>query len=216
MSKPQDSKPPKDWVCLGRVVDAHGIKGELRIQSYTDDPKHIGAYGPLMLVGCEDVVTILKLRAQKKDMVVVRAKEVEDRETAELLKGQRLFVLKSKLPEIGDEEDAFYISDLEGLGIRDKDGLDCGHIDHVHNFGAGDILEVSLAAQKDTIMIPFLKEWVQDVDVNNGFIVIDQVYLAEYLKPFKQSDERWDDNAKPRKDQRKGLRKGKHKPEDET
>lgn len=188
-------QPPDNWICLGRIIDAHGIKGDLRIQSFTQDPKHIGAYGPLKLIGCEDCVTVLKVRHQKKDMVIIRAKEVVDRDTAELLRGQRLYIDKSNLPKLSEDADIFYISDLEGLDLIDKAHKPIGRIEAIHNYGAGDILEITLMNQNDSVMIPFLKEWILDVNLDSGRAMIDQVYLAEYLKAFKPSDEKWDEIA---------------------
>ena len=183
---------PENWVCVGRVQDAQGLKGELRVHSYTDDPKHIGAYGPLHLVGCEDVVTVLKVRHVKNQIVVIRAKEIEDRDTAELLKGHHLYVDRSHLPVI-KEEDTFYARDLEGLSVHNPKGDVLGKTIAIHNFGAGDILEIHLEGHKESVMIPFLKEWVHDIDASQNSLVIDDVYLREYLKPFKPSDERWDE-----------------------
>lgn len=189
---PDPITPPEHWVCVGRVLEAHGLTGELKVQSFTENPKHIGAYGPLLLVECDEVLTVLKVRGQKKDHVIIRAKEVCDRDTAELLKGQRLYIDKDKRPAI-QEDDAFYMSDLEGLALRDKNDQLIGSVIRVHNYGAGDNLEIQLSDHKESVMVPFLKEWILAIDLEKKVVVIDQVYLREYLKPFKPSDERWDE-----------------------
>ena len=183
----------EDLVCLGVIQGPHGIKGELKLRSFTQDPRQIGAYGPLILKGCEETLTILKLRSQKDTVFVVRFKEVQDRETAELLNKQEVFVKKENLPEISEPE-AFYFADLVGLTVHSTQKRDLGMVEAVFDFGAGDILELKVPQLKETIMIPFLKEWIVELDLEAGFVVVDAVYLAEYLKPFKQSDERWDES----------------------
>ena len=183
-----------DLVCLGIIQGAHGLHGEVKIKSFTQDPRHIGAYGPLILKKCEETLSILKLRSQKGDVFVARFKEVVDRETAELLNKQDVFVLKEKLPEVLESE-AFYFADLVGLTVHSTQKRDIGLVDAVFDFGAGDILELNLPQVKENIMIPFLKEWIVELDLDAGFVVVDAAYLAEYLKPFKQSDQRWDDSS---------------------
>ena len=160
--------------------------------------RYYGAYGPLFLDNYEDKLTILKLRSpkivSKEAIFVARFKEIEDRETAQLLTGQKLYVLKDKLPQLA-ETDAFYFEDLIGLKILSTAEKEVGHVLAVFDFGAGEILELKLEGYKETVMIPFLKEWVAEINVEAGFLVLDAAYLAEYLKPFKSSDEKWDDTA---------------------
>jgi|GEM_PF-547726 len=202
--KTQASKGEERWVCLGVIMGAHGIQGEVKLKSFTQDPKQIGAYGPLFLDNHEDKLALLKLRSPKvisrETIFVARFKEVEDRETAQLLTGQKLYVLKDKLPELA-EPDAFYFEDLIGLKILSTTQKEVGHILAVFDFGAGEILELELEGYKESVMVPFLKEWVAEINVEAGFLVLDAAYLAEYLKPFKSSDEKWDDKAdkKPKK-----------------
>ncbi len=181
-----------DLVCLGVIQGAHGLQGEVKLKSFTQDPKNIGAYGPLILKNCEETLSIIKLRSQKDTLFVARFKEVIDRETAELLNKQEVFVSKDKLPELAEPDD-FYVTDLVGLTVHSTQKRDIGTIDAVLDFGAGDILELKLSHLKENIMVPFLKEWVVELNLDAGFIVIDGVYLAEYLKPFKKSDEKWEE-----------------------
>tara|TARA_R110002095_G_scaffold180791_1_gene158239 strand:- start:717 stop:1385 length:669 start_codon:yes stop_codon:yes gene_type:complete len=185
-------------VCLGVIMAPHGIQGEVKLKSFTQDPKQIGAYGPLFLDNHEDKLTLLKLRSPKvisrETIFVARFKEVEDRETAQLLTGQKLFVTKDKLPKLA-EPDAFYFEDLIGLKILSTTQKELGHVSAVFDFGAGEILELELEGYKESVMVPFLKEWVAEINVDAGFLMLDAAYLAEYLKPFKSSDEKWDDEA---------------------
>lgn len=185
----------EQWICLGVILSPHGIQGEVKLKSFTQDPKQIGAYGSLFLDNHKDKLSLLKLRSPKvvsREMIfVARFKELQDRETAQLLVGQKLYVLKDKLPEIA-ESDAFYFEDLVGLKILSTAQKELGHVSAVFDFGAGEILELQLDGYQESLMVPFLKEWVVEIDLKAGFLILDAAYLAEYLKPFKSSDEKWD------------------------
>ncbi|NCP62294.1 MAG: 16S rRNA processing protein RimM [Alphaproteobacteria bacterium] len=193
------SQGAEQRVCLGVIMAPHGIQGEVKLKSFTQDPKNVGAYGPLFLDNGEDKLTLLKLRSPKvvsrETVFVARFKEVEDRETAQRLTGQKLYVLKDKLPKLAEPND-FYFEDLIGLKILSTDKRkEIGRVLAVFDFGAGEILELELKGYKESVMLPFLKEWVVEINVEAGFLILDATYLAEYLKPFKPSDEKWDDKA---------------------
>ncbi|MBK8456289.1 MAG: 16S rRNA processing protein RimM [Phyllobacteriaceae bacterium] len=132
---------PSNPVQLGIVGAPHGVKGELRVKSFTADPLAIGGYGPLFL-GDGRALNILALRPQG-DMLVARFDGVTTREQAAGLTNKALFVDRSLLPDTGDEE--FYHADLVGLEARDLAGGLIGRVVGVQDFGAGDILEIRLA-----------------------------------------------------------------------
>ena len=108
------SSPASDLVLLGICGGAHGIRGEVRVRSFTAEPEEIGAYGPLRDANGR-VFTVQSAR-QQKNVVVVRFREVADRNAAERLNGVELFVPREALPEEGEDE--FYLSDLVGLVAR--------------------------------------------------------------------------------------------------
>eukprot|EP01037_Dinobryon_pediforme_P013663 gene13663-13779_t len=125
--------PKTDLVLVGIFGAAHGVRGEIRLKSYTQDPAAIGDYGPLS-AKTGQIFELLTLRFVKDDMFVVRIKGVTDRNGAEALTNTELFVPRSQLPPPDDDE--FYYSDLIGLRAETPDGVLLGHVRSVENFGA--------------------------------------------------------------------------------
>ncbi|MCO5161575.1 MAG: ribosome maturation factor RimM [Mesorhizobium sp.] len=165
MSKPQN---PIQMAVIGA---AHGIKGEVRVKSYTGNPLALDDYGPLY---AEDgrAFTILDIRMQK-DMAVVRFKGVDDRSAAEALTGTALFVDRDMLPDDLEDEE-FYHADLIGLDAVDAEEAPIGKVLAVHNFGGGDILEIARGG-KPTVLVPFTKAAVPAVDLRAGKVRIDPI-----------------------------------------
>lgn len=162
------SKNPIQMAVIG---GAHGIRGELRVKSFTADPLALGNYGPLQ--ARDGRVFEVQAIRPAKDVVVVRFKGVSDRNAAEALTGTELFVDRSMLPEDGDEDD-FYHADLVGLSVRDDSGAAIGKVAAVQNFGGGDILELTLGGRKG-VLIPFTRASVPEVSISDGFVRIDPV-----------------------------------------
>ncbi|GAC1563651.1 MAG: ribosome maturation factor RimM [Beijerinckiaceae bacterium] len=161
-------------ILVGMFGAAHGLRGEVRLKSYTADPAAIGTYGPLQDAAGARVFTIKTLRGVGKDMFVARLAEIADRDTAEALNGTELFIARSKLPPAKDE-DEFYQADLIGLRVENENGEVLGRIVALHDFGAGDILEIAPppeAASKATAMLAFTRALVPVVDITGGRIVV--------------------------------------------
>ena len=156
-------------VLLGAVIGAHGLKGEVRVKTFTSDPDALGAYGPLTTNDGRRLA-VVALRAGKLGEVVVRFDSVADRDAAEALKGRELFVPRAALPK--PEADEFYHADLIGLCAVTADGAEIGTVAAVHDFGAGDILELQPKAGGSTIMVPFTAAFVPSVDIAGGRIVV--------------------------------------------
>jgi 16S rRNA processing protein RimM len=146
-----------------------GLRGDVRIMSYTAEPKAIAAYGPLRL-GRDGPVRRLRVARSKGSIVVGRLEGVETREGAEAMRGTRLFVARSRLPR--PDEDTYYHHDLIGLAVEDPAGNRLGRVRAVHNHGAGDILDIAWADGGSDV-IPFGKDWVPLVDLGAGRIVVD-------------------------------------------
>jgi 16S rRNA processing protein RimM len=167
MSKPVLQNP----IQMAVIGAAHGIKGELRVKSFTGDPLAIADYSPLY---SEDgrAFAIVDIRMQK-DMAVVRFKGVTDRNAAEALTGTALFVDRDMLPdELEDEE--FYHADLVGLAAVDTEGAPIGKVIAVQNFGGGDILEIARGG-RTTVLVPFTKAAVPVVDMAARSLTVDPV-----------------------------------------
>ena len=158
-----------DPILIGHIGAAHGIRGEVRVKSFTDPVEAIADYGPLD-AGDGKRLTIERMREQGT-MLVVKFREIADRTAAEGLNGRDLFVDRSVLPEPEDEE-TFYHADLVGLDAVDVAGDLWGHVVAVPNYGAGDLLEIR-PVDGATFLLPFTRALVPVVDVKGGRVVID-------------------------------------------
>jgi 16S rRNA processing protein RimM len=166
---------PRDQVLVGVIVGAHGIKGEVKLKSFTSDPLGIGRYGPLQSTSGQQF-EITKLKATKDDFIA-SLKNVNDRNEAELLKGVELFVAREKLPKLKTHET--YAHDLMGLDVVLESGGKLGKLVGIPNYGAGDLLEVAVDGNTDTVLIPFTNAFVPQEDFSCGkiIVVLPQGYL---------------------------------------
>jgi 16S rRNA processing protein RimM len=158
-------------VAVGVFGAVHGVRGEIRIKSYTGDPIAIAAYGPLSDAAGTSAVRIIALRPLKGDMVVATIEGVVDRKTAERLQGFELFARRENLPATGEDE--FYHADLVGLRAVSAAGAEIGRVVALRNFGAGDILEIAPRGGGETLLLPFTKAVAPEIDVAGGRIVIE-------------------------------------------
>ena len=172
---------------MGRIGAAHGIKGEVRIQSFTEDPLGLLDYGPLATNKPGLVIEITDARTTT-NVLVARIKGVPDRNAAEKLNGVELYVDRDLLPEIDDEDD-YYHADLIGLDARLEDGTSLGQIVTVPNFGAGDMLEVRDKASGDTRFIPFTKAAVPEVHIAARYVVVVPPIEVEGEEPGSDEDD---------------------------
>ncbi|MFZ1922925.1 MAG: ribosome maturation factor RimM, partial [Xanthobacteraceae bacterium] len=155
-------------ICVGQIGAAHGVRGEVRLRSFTADPAAIVGYGPLQ---AEDgrVLEIESMRPAKDHFVATLA-GIADRNAAERLANTKLYVPRDRLPE-PDEPDEYYHADLIGLAVVDRAGTSLGTVVAVHNFGAGDLIEVRQAEAEPTQLLPFDALTVPDVDIKAGRLV---------------------------------------------
>ncbi len=155
-------------VRLCEIAGAHGLKGEVRIRSFTGDPLAIGDYGSLADESGRSF-TILSAKPGPKG-VIAQLAGVATREAAEALAGTALYVARDALPEAAEGE--WYHADLIGLAAVGPDGLKIGTIVAVLNFGAGDLLEIGFEGTKQTQLLPFDENSVPEVDIAAGQIRI--------------------------------------------
>ena len=155
---------------LGHITGAHGVKGEVRIRTLTQEPDAIGAYGPLQDEAGTRSFRIVSLRTSKEG-VVARIDGVASREEAQALKGTALYVARDALPDDA-EDDSFYHADLVGLVAVSADGAALGQIVSVQNFGAGDLLELRPATGGETVLVPFTETIVPDIDFEAGWLLM--------------------------------------------
>lgn len=157
-------------ILLGKIGAAHGIKGEVRIASHTENPEAIAAYGPLDTDRPGLTVTIESARLNKT-VLVARLKGVSDRNAAEALNGVSLYIARENLPETEDEDD-FYHADLIGLDARLESGVSIGEVMALHNYGAGDLIEIRDPRSGDTFLFPFTKAVVPAISIADGYLVV--------------------------------------------
>jgi 16S rRNA processing protein RimM len=162
---------PDDRILVGVLGAPHGVRGELRLKSYTQDPLAIVDYSPLEDPSGRRKFVVVAARPVKDDMLVVRLEGVEDRDAAAALTNTRLFVPRDRLPP-PDDEDEFYHADLIGLSVETVEGEKIGTIQAVLDFGAGEILEIRPSDGARAFMLPFTKDVVPNVDVKNGRMIV--------------------------------------------
>jgi 16S rRNA processing protein RimM len=151
----------KDRVLLGDIGAAHGLKGEVRLRSFTETPAAIADYGPLEDETGTKKIEVESLRPGPKGLIA-QVQGVTTREAAEALTGTKLYVPRDRLPEA--EEGAYYHSDLIGLEAYDAFDVQIGTVVAMHNFGASDIIEVKLLSGGDNLLLPFTDATVPEID----------------------------------------------------
>ena len=166
---------PGARICLGQIGAPHGVRGEVRLRSFTAEPAAVAAYGPLE---SDDgrIFTIETLRPAK-DFFVVKLAGVTDRDAAERLTNTKLYVPRERLPE-PQAPDEYYHADLIGLHVVDRTGRLCGTVVAIHNFGAGDVIEIRPETGDKTEMLPFDAATVPEVNISAGRIVVSPSPLA--------------------------------------
>ena len=157
-------------ICVARIGAAHGVRGEVKLWSFTEDPAAVAHYGPLETQDGTRCFEIEALRAAK-DHFVARIAGVNDRDAAEKLRNIELYIPRARLPKI-EETDTFYHADLVGLDAITPDGARVGTVHALHNFGAGDIIEIAPAEGGDPLMLPFNETTVPKIDVAARQIVV--------------------------------------------
>ena len=159
-----------DLIELGVITKAHGIKGQVTIKPFGDDPLALNQYGPLSDPSGQHTFTIKKIQLNNKGLLVASIQEIKDRNDAEAAKGTLLCIDRDKLPE--PEEDEFYYSDLINLEARLETGEAFGKIINVTDFGAGDLLEILPQNSQKSMYLVFNKQNVPALHIKEGYIVV--------------------------------------------
>ncbi|MDB5509300.1 MAG: rimM [Hyphomicrobiales bacterium] len=160
---------PQDRLLVGVFGAPHGVRGEVRLKSYTADPMAIASYAGLTDESGQRRFKIVSARPVKDDLLVVRVEGIGDRTAAEKLTNVAIAMARDALPPADEEE--FYHADLIGLRAETQEGERIGIIANVLNYGAGDILEIRPDAG-EALLLPFTKAVVPVVDLNGGRVVV--------------------------------------------
>jgi 16S rRNA processing protein RimM len=156
-------------ICVARIGAAHGVRGAVKLWTFTEDPFAVKEYGPLKTKDGTRQFEVTHVR-EAKDHLVATLKGIATREDAERLNGIELYIAREKLPET--DEDEYYHADLIGLAAVNAANEPLGRVTAIHNFGAGDIIEIA-PAQGATLLLPFTNAVVPSVDLAAGHVVIE-------------------------------------------
>jgi 16S rRNA processing protein RimM len=159
-----------DRICVARIGAAHGVRGEVKLWSFTEQPMAVADYGPLETADGSRQFQIETLRAAK-DHLVARIAGIADRAAAQALRNIELYVPRDRLPPI-EEDDTYYHSDLVGLAAMTTDGRRLGTVSAVLNFGAGDLIEIAPDGGGEKLMLPFTAANVPTIDLKAGRVVV--------------------------------------------
>ena len=160
---------PDRLLLVAKVSGAFGVRGEVRLRAFTEDPLALLKYRDLKRADGSPGLTLLGGRVAK-DGLIARAREIGVKEEADALKGLELYAPRSALP--ATDEDEFYLTDLIGLQVQAPDGSGLGRVKAVPNYGAGDLLEIEPADGKASWLIAFTAESVPEVDIAGGRVVV--------------------------------------------
>src|SRR5262249_38173686 len=169
-------------ICVARIGAAHGVRGAVKLWTFTEDPFAVKRYGPLLSKDGKRQFELAQAR-EAKDHLVATFKGVTTRDEAERLNGIELYVAREKLP--ATDEDEYYHPDLIGLAAVTIDGDALGRVLAIHNFGAGDIIEIA-PLKGPTMLLPFSNAVVPEVDVAGGRVV---VALPQEIEGDRDEDE---------------------------
>jgi 16S rRNA processing protein RimM len=157
-------------ILVGRIAGAFGVRGEIKITAFTADPSSLLAWRDLLRADGSPALTLIGGRAAG-GQVIAQTAEPLTRESAQSLKGLALYIPRSRLPA-PDEDDEFYLADLIGLTAVSPEGTPLGHVKSVHNFGAGDLLEIAPVGGAPSWWTPFTREAVPDIRLESGEAVV--------------------------------------------
>ncbi|QGR02948.1 16S rRNA processing protein RimM [Ehrlichia ruminantium] len=157
-----------DFICLGIITSPHGIKGHVKIKTFTENPENFTSYGELT----DGITTynINTIQVTSKNTVIAKIKDITSRTQADLLRNKKLFIEKTKLPDLIENE--FYYNDLVGLQVLLEDNNIFGSIKKIHNFGSCDIIEILLYKSKKSTMLPFTKNIFTHVNTKERYVVL--------------------------------------------
>jgi len=157
---------------IAQITAAHGIRGEVKVVCFLENPDDLPRYNPLSTRQGKEYS--LAVTGHVKGNIIARIEGIADRNEAELLRGLELYAPGSKLPKKSENE--FYQQELIGLSAIDASGKAIGNVLAIHNFGAGDIIEISTS--EGDVMLPFKAPFVGEIDVKKGTM---HITLPEYL-----------------------------------
>ncbi len=179
-----DDREGRAWVCVGTIGGPRGVKGAFFVKPFVEDRAQFRRFGRFHL-GPGGEAILLTVERENSKGFIMRTPGIDTPEAARALTGHKLFVPREALPEI-TEEDSFYHVDLIGLEVRDLEGAHLGTVAAVHNFGAGDLIELALdrplAGFGDLVLLPFERDLFPEVAVREGWLRVDlPAWVARHM-----------------------------------
>ena len=156
-------------ICVGVITSVNGVKGYVKIRSFTDQPSDIAKFDFIFDPESKQNFQI-SVVSSKKDYFIGKIVGINNRTEAEKLRNTKLYIKRSALPNVSEEE--YYHADLIGTEARSEEGVIVGTIKNIVNFGAGDILEVYDKTSENTVYYPFTKQFVPEINITQKFIVL--------------------------------------------
>jgi len=172
-------------ILLGKIIAPHGLKGEVKIKSFTADPLDVASYGKVM-VRDGRCFTLSNPRLQG-EVVIVGVKGITDRNASEALKGLELYIDRDDLPETDESSGEYYQADLVGLAVVDAGGNELGEVISFQDYGAGDLMEIRMPGGK-TGLVPFADSMVPEIDVEEGRLLLSETGVM-VLKTALETDD---------------------------
>ncbi|VVC35061.1 PRC-barrel-like,Translation protein, beta-barrel domain,PRC-barrel domain,RimM protein,16S rRNA processing [Cinara cedri] len=156
-------------VCLGIITSPHGIKGAVKIKTFTEKPENIFSYGEL--INGDESYKIDSISTVGDNLAIATLNGVNSCDEAELLRNKKLYATQDKLPEL-DNKNQFYHNDLIGMEVKLENNESYGYVTYIHNFGSGDILEIIATSTKKNIMLSFTQEIFPHINVKKRYMVL--------------------------------------------
>ena len=162
-----------DLISVAVITGAHGIRGEVKLKSFTADHKAVATYGPLISATGE-IFEITKLKPATTDFIAT-LKNVTDRSRSETLRGTELFIDRAQLPKTSDDE--IYMHDLIGTSVYGANDVLLGVIVGFENFGAGDLMDVKVVGQSESVLIPYIRNFIISATMEKVIVDLPDDYL---------------------------------------
>jgi len=157
------------FFCAGVITAAHGLHGHVKVKCFLENPQTFKSSSPFCNERGEPLYKVIKVLSQAHDILTISLEGIQDRTQAEALKGTLLMAPRDRLKPLTD--DTFYHQDLMGLAVQSSDGEPLGHVHALHNFGAGDIIEIK-TQEGSLVMLPFTHDIVPLIRIEEGFVTL--------------------------------------------
>lgn len=156
-------------ICIGIIVSPHGIKGAVKIKTFTEKPENVSLYGEL--INGDESYEIESISVVSANLIIAKLRYINSRDEAELLRNKKLYVAQDRLPKL-DNENEFYQNDLINMEVRLENNTPYGYVKSIYNFGSGDILEILVTSTKKSVMLSFTKETFLHVNMKERYLVL--------------------------------------------